>query len=233
MRNDPCHQGQETYKRCRSQLFEDQHGLCAYCERILERDPGKFEVEHFVSKSHSNKNHNWDLDWANLLAVCHGNEEEKGLKNIYQKSCGNFKNIYEIKKIGVIDYQKLVNPTSLPCFPNLYTIDTSNFFIKADKNACISANISYDNLNYTINIFNLNCDSLTEKRKIIYAFIAKKLKNVNNKPKNEQYKLFIKKLIESFFGPLEQQIWPAFFTAIRCAFGNLAEKYLNSINYDG
>lgn len=66
----------------KTQLHNDQRGLCAYCEIKLLLNPGNaetddFRVEHFHPKAPHAPPPNWALDWTNLLACCHGGSSKK------------------------------------------------------------------------------------------------------------------------------------------------------------
>ena len=66
----------------RDSLIEEQHGLCAYCmKRIEKSDPDKMAattIEHYKPKS---KYFDLTLDYKNMLAVCSGGRgKDKGKK---------------------------------------------------------------------------------------------------------------------------------------------------------
>lgn len=57
----------------RSDLLQEQHGLCAYCMRRIANDHHT-KVEHFIPLS---KNKETALDYGNFLAVCDGGESSQ------------------------------------------------------------------------------------------------------------------------------------------------------------
>lgn len=65
--------GSQT-KAMREALYNEQHGLCAYCQCALKKSaeyegPGMFTIEHIKSrKDHPRRM----FDWDNLVAVCPG-----------------------------------------------------------------------------------------------------------------------------------------------------------------
>lgn len=72
------HRDRNGYKQVKQQLIKDQYGLCAYCEisiRLTDNEDlvDDFRVEHFHPKTGTeNHEHNYHLDWNNMLGACHG-----------------------------------------------------------------------------------------------------------------------------------------------------------------
>lgn len=65
-------ENRDLYEKIRSQCIEDQGCLCGFCEIQLPDTPMGRRVEHFHPKSDKSPDHNWALDWNNMLAVCLG-----------------------------------------------------------------------------------------------------------------------------------------------------------------
>ena len=73
-----------TKRAVQHRLFEDQKGLCAYCEIDLtfthhhaggNAPKGDLRIEHFHPKSDLTRD--WAFDWNNMLGVCTGGDEKK------------------------------------------------------------------------------------------------------------------------------------------------------------
>ncbi len=124
------------YQAVTSKLKMDQGNLCAYCEISLleDADPVREDrrVEHFHPKSDTSNDHNWALDWNNLLATCHGGDSPQVADtNRYTHpdvSCDIPKQDKNLDEI-------ILNPLSLPAFPLLFGFE-SNGSISVDSIAC-------------------------------------------------------------------------------------------------
>ena len=69
-------------QKVRDSLYQEQHGLCAYCMLKLNNHPLHMTIEHFKPLS---KNKNLAMDYENFLGVCKGGEDfklENGEKRI-------------------------------------------------------------------------------------------------------------------------------------------------------
>lgn len=55
----------------RNNLFEEQHGLCAYCMRKIDKK--SFNIEHYIP---INQDYKKALDYNNMLGVCDGGEKK-------------------------------------------------------------------------------------------------------------------------------------------------------------
>lgn len=110
-------------------LFEDQRGLCCYCEGPLRHpsnparpaDDDAVRVEHVHPKSVSACQHrpglpqpNWHVLWSNLLAVCPGGSQQAGPSRVFQ-TCDRPK--AELDLCGAI-----VTPTALPAHEPTYRV---------------------------------------------------------------------------------------------------------------
>jgi uncharacterized protein (TIGR02646 family) len=76
-------------KELRDHLWDLQHGLCAYCERVLDPGKGGSSIDHVVPKS---RNPRGTFDYANLVLSCMDqktcNIHKKGDVPWSVKSCG-------------------------------------------------------------------------------------------------------------------------------------------------
>jgi len=241
MRDDNSQGGYAAAHACRNRAILDQKGLCAYCEqKISSADPLHSRVEHFHKKSDRSGEHNWDLDWENMLAVCDGgNRTEKGERQVFplpaNLSCDAHKDhMSNIGKLPVDCEGHLLNPLDSPAFPNVFALEKDTGVLKADVDVCDTVEIpGYEQIStvelvrQTIAVLNLNCDRLLEKRLLLIRNInrnKKELRKRNIHPSDASVKL-----AQRYF----QAQWPEFFTTIRCFLGSTAEDYLNHINYHG
>lgn len=236
-----CDNEPATAHESRNLAIEDQHSLCAYCEqKISSDDPLHRGVEHFHPKSDRSGNHNWGLDWANMLAVCDGGTRSSPASRVNYPlpdnlSCDAYKNHMISKKSLPMECEGyLLDPLGTPAFPNLFSLDKSTGFLEPATENCSGLDIPgnvYDNtaelISHTIEALNLNCDRLTEKRKRLVWDIDHNIKVIRSRGYStaEMRSLLVKRYLMAK--------WPEFFTTIRCCIGSAAEEYLVSINYRG
>lgn len=71
--NDWSNRGKHQTTAMRRALYDEQHGLCAYCQQSLTSPEfdgrGAFTIEHVVARS---TNVDLMFEWTNLIAVCPG-----------------------------------------------------------------------------------------------------------------------------------------------------------------
>jgi len=233
-------QGQ-SYRTVRLQAIQDQGGLCAYCETPSLDKPEKFSIEHYHPKADTaNPAINWALKWDNLHAVCRGGREKspdatQAYPTPENLSCDAYKDHRVTKKQLPEDCEGYVfNPLSMPA-AKIFKFNKSNGALEVDKDAC--ANIYYYGCNNfpsladlaeeTLRVLNLNCQRLCDARLEVLIFYSRKIKEArlrNNKQIFQQ-------LAQSWFSTR----WPSFFTTRRDLLdqNQAAEKYLQSINYNG
>ena len=242
MRRDLQHNGKQAAKDCRKQAIDNQGGICAYCEQtVLSDNPNRRRIEHFHSKSDRDDNHNWDLDWRNMFVVCDGGSYKSKTKTTTDERDGDSKSC-DVHKDQLIQKGELparcegylLNPLTIPPFPSLFSLNKENGHLVPNDNFCYNeeiANNKYDTteelIRKTIEILNLNCNRIADNRleviKSIDHFI-KLLRSSDCTPAEAR-----KSLLQRFFS----DIWPEYFTTIRCCLGDIAEDYLESIGYEG
>jgi uncharacterized protein (TIGR02646 family) len=231
MRHDPMHNGRRAARDCLTQAADDQKGLCAYCETKIDPEaPHRCRVEHFHPKSDSSPGRNWHLDWQNMLATCNGGETDKTPDAPLPDnlSCDAHKN--HLANQGALPPAvegDLINPLDIPAFPNVFTLHKGTGRLMPDASACAQAGVSEIQLSRTIEVLNLNCERLARQRRQIVRDVdqnKKTLRQLSRRP-DEAGDL----LARRYFG----ELWPAFFTTIRCCLGLAAEIYLQSVQYQG
>ncbi|HBT97193.1 MAG TPA: TIGR02646 family protein [Desulfobulbaceae bacterium] len=217
---------------CWRQAIADQHGLCAYCERKIDGWPAhKRRVEHFHPKSDSSPDKNWHLDWQNMLACCDGGEKEGSEQHPLPEnlSCDAHKNhLSNEKKLPPQVESELYNPLHLPAFPNFFAFDKRTGELRADAAACAQTSLDAAKLTRSIEVSNLNCQRLKDRRRKEIVF------NIERNKKTLRQKGYLPEqvpaaLVKRYFNGK----WPEFFTTIRCCLGKAAEDYLRAVNYQG
>jgi uncharacterized protein (TIGR02646 family) len=244
MKSDAHNGGSQAYQDCRSDLVTQQKGLCAYCEiDIWDNDPLKCRVEHFHPKSDVSTQHNWALDWLNMLAVCNGGSNKHIVGGGYylepmsqNLSCDAHKDrMIQTKKLAEQCEGWILNPLQLAAFPVLFRLEKSTGRLLPDPVACaIYPEVSnnqhstvYDLVQHTIDMLNLNCERLIAARLLVIRDIGNNIKKQRNAGFSLQQGM--NNLVQQYF----RSQWKAFFTTIRLCLGQPAEVYLQSINFQG
>jgi len=146
-------------------LCNEQDGLCGYSEMILEEDSTSSHIDHYYKRNLFPKK---TFDWNNLI-----------VSTIDEDFGGKYKdNTYKIK---AEEYQQIFNPV----------VDDMSQFIEYSGNGKIMPlnNLSEDVVNKvkkTIEVFNLNCSSLKNKRRDLIS----QLNSCKNIPQDEIKKAF-------------------------------------------
>ncbi|MCY2965790.1 MAG: TIGR02646 family protein [Planctomycetota bacterium] len=260
MRNDALNGGQLAYQEIKRQVVRDQRCLCAYCERRIangttddEIDARKSEqtVEHFHPKSDCSGRINWTLHWPNLWGVCDGGsrmppageplDPDKFLPPLPENlSCDQFKDRQiEIGELKPSPEGWILAPDEVPSFPRLFKYH-SNGEIAVDVDRCDawspSQNQHTDNRTLaaeTIRHLNLNCLRLKRLRNIAWGQLEKAIKRERElSPGAKPYDVLLRLARRSF--PTDAwRPWTQFFSLIRFRLGEVAEKHLESIDYNG
>ncbi|WP_287605186.1 retron Ec78 anti-phage system effector HNH endonuclease PtuB [Thiothrix sp.] len=225
-----------SYQQVKQQLLTDQGGLCAYCEIDLKQathttDKDDFRVEHFHPKSDHTTEHNWNLDWNNLLGCCHGGSRadvaEANLRfTSPDHSC-------DIPK-GNHDWDNhILNPLHLPAFPAVFSFSRSDGAMSVQEMNCLSAGIDENKAQQTIDLLHLDIAAgrLRRLRKATLDAINASLQNELKKGVSVQEARI--KLAQRLLRRNADDHWPRFFSAIRSYLGEAAEEQLKAINYQG
>ncbi|WP_170948767.1 retron system putative HNH endonuclease [Pseudomonas sp. Irchel 3A7] len=243
MRDNALFDGPAAYTACRTQLISDQGGLCAFCEiSIHENDPLKCRVEHFHPKADISPEHNWALDWNNLLAVCSGGSWKHAhapyaLEPLSENlSCDAHKDrMIQAGRLPLQCEGWIINPLHLPQLSLLFRLERSTGKLFPNEDACTNFGAWPDNqhqdvtelVQHTIEMLNLNCERLATARLIISREIERNKKRQRDAGFNAQQGL--KNLAERYF----RQRWPGFFTTIRLCLGTTADQHLTDHGYGG
>ena len=182
-----AHNGKQSYESTRALIFDDQGGLCAYCEASVSTKPAHHQrVEHFNSKRAGIQYH---LDWQNLLGVCTGGESssvQNKKERLDNLSCDAHKDKYD-RSVLVWDGLVLF-PLSIPSGSALFELDKRNGEL-IPSSQCEEFNIPHNQysttkelLQNTVKVFNLNCDRLCKARLVVFWEFerVKKVCRLNN-----------------------------------------------------
>lgn len=222
------------YQTVKNVIFTDQGKLCAFCENEVI-DIHKQRIEHFHAKADlSDLNHNWALDWGNLIGVCFGGSDvDRTIHPLPDNlSCDAHKDYLIVKnKLPMACEGFLLHPLKLPAFPCLFDFDkrTGELRAKADYGQISIEHNHFDTLielvEQTIEILNLNCDRLNKQRLAVLNQYNQEIKKA--RIANDQN--IHLKLATRWF----QSRWLPFFTTRRILLNGHAEHYLSSLNFDG
>lgn len=114
-------------KSLKEQLLKEQKGVCAYCMTRIGLDTMK--VEHYLPQT---KYPALQLDYTNLLAVCRGGSEQRGLELTCDTKKGN-------------QQLQVLNPLQAPTLETLYyhedgTMDATNQQVVEDITQVLNLN---------------------------------------------------------------------------------------------
>ncbi len=157
---------QEAYKNLKECLYENQYGLCAFCETTLTENDK--QIEHFIPKSMTTDMQDHTICFDNYTMSCKGNERlDKS-----EHSCGH-------KKDNINPQNKILNPYELPDFPIFnISITSEGLEIIPDEQSCSKANISVEIVKTTIDCLGLNTSNLKQRRYNLWEEIQQEIKNI-------------------------------------------------------
>jgi uncharacterized protein (TIGR02646 family) len=237
MRHDGENKGQQSYDACRAEALQQQGNICAYCECSLSiNQPRECRLEHFHPKSDRTTDHNWALDWQNIIGVCIGGSGSKHEHPLPQNlSCDAYKDfMIQNRKLDECCEGWVLNPLNMLASPALFAFDKAKGYLVPHKENCAQVVIEENNfatteelvLN-TIAMLNLNCDRLVQERLCVF-YRVERLKKEKRMAKI-QPSIAMQQIAEQ----LLQKRWHQYFTTIRSILGNAAEEYLQKIGYAG
>lgn len=97
-------------------IYKDQQGVCAYCEITLKWPTddftNDFRIEHFHPENCGDDDqHNYSLDWFNLLGCCHGGTQQTS-RSYGKDFVGKKQHSCDAPKGNKILDDKILNPLS-------------------------------------------------------------------------------------------------------------------------
>jgi uncharacterized protein (TIGR02646 family) len=239
MKNNSQYFGQAVYDCIAELVSADQGGLCAYCEIEISRSPlNTFRVDHFVAKSLSSSRHNWGLDWENMLACCKGGENQytRGRNHFEKPRSKNLSCDAHVNRLAQKDGTGMplddrrglvINPLSLPTSPLLIRFDTDQGALEPHPQRCAEISLegnkhasTYELVENTIRVFNLNCPRLCRARKDWFDELEDKLEATRQAGRSAAE--ISSELCEVLLSPP----YPSFFTVSRLWLGPIAEEFL-------
>lgn len=255
MRNDPHHDGIRAAQETKVTLIRGQRCLCAFCECLLAADSSdeslqahkaNQRVEHFRPKS-SARPPNWDLLWTNLWTVCMGGSAQTeevrsaGLHPLPDNlSCDAFKDHQQQHgRLPADPAGRILAPDEVPAFPRLFAFSPDGV-PEPDFNNCEKVAIASNQylttremVSKTIEHLNLGCFRLAERRRIARAQLEKRIEQTRKQNPGKHPREVMEVFARSLFSTNSDRAWPEFFTLIRWRLGEVAEKQLTDMGYDG
>lgn len=218
-------------------IFQDQGGLCAYCEsKVIGLLAHKQRLEHFHPKSDgSDPGKKWALDWGNIFGVCiGGSDADKEIHPLPRNlSCDSHKD-HLINRGKLLESCEglLINPLHMPASPSLFKLDKRTGDLIPHEEICAAfvfddnqVGSTLDLVRKTIEILNLNCDRLAKQRLAVLNEYNRLIKKARGKDDQQIHS----SLASHWF----QNKWPCFFTTRRFLLGKYAETYLTQVAYNG
>lgn len=153
------HRAGAALAELRDVLVDNQHGLCAYCEIVLE--PREIQIEHVVPRSAGAGGAALELDIGNLLACCLGGAKDSPRRAAFRRPIRNNLSCGEAK--GNRSKTAFLDPRELPSGASLFRVDLEGM-IFPDETACQRCGVSVSRVRLTIRILGLNVPRLRGAR---------------------------------------------------------------------
>lgn len=229
---------QEGYEKVQIQLRQDQSNLCCYCEIETKQGLGNgkddFRVEHFHPKSDkSDPNRNWGLEWQNMLGCCHGGQEKYVTDSSNRFIPKHTERHSDVLKQNHIWDGEILNPLEIPPFPIFFHAHRSDGSLSVLQSNCFDSGICTEKANNCLDSekLNLNSEILKGLRKKAMDALNEQIGvELSHGLSMDQVMI---KIVKAQLRKNEDGHWPTFFTTVRSYLGQVAEVYLNSINYSG
>lgn len=130
------------YRDVKKRILRDQHGLCAYCEISIklaekEGEVDDFRVEHYFPKSETKLGeHNYHLDWRNLLGVCHGGSQPYVPDADWRYSVEKYDRTCDVPKGSKPITKRILNPLRIPGNVRIFRYLEHNGRMLVDEETC-------------------------------------------------------------------------------------------------
>ena len=213
------HNSGASYRELREALTQNQRGICAYCEMVI--DKWRRQVEHVIPQSDSENVRLKTTDIANMVACCTGGTTPDGDDSYrrpvrYNMSCGQAKG-------NQID-EDFIDPRTLPAMPSLVRV-LDDGRIEADETACQSAKFHFDSVTRTIDILNLNAERLRLNREKWWNGLEEETAQIEETDNPDIVKTWIRSLLT----PDKNNRLIPLFTTTRSYFAPLGEVILAEV----
>lgn len=222
-----------AYQEVQARVKSDQGGLCAYCEIDLRAKTDgtldDFRIEHFHPKSDDSSDHNWHLDWQNLLGCYHGGSQ----RNVVDASTrfSSPDHSCDVPKENKNLDNVILNPLYIPASPSLFKFKRSDGSIHVNEDTCQAAGIDINKAKVTIDELHLSTNRLNQlRRSKLNALVDQFRGLVEQGLTQEQAR---SRLARAHLKKNDDNNWPAFFSAIRDYLGQSSEAQLQKIEYNG
>lgn len=234
------------YREVRDALLDAQRGLCAYCEQGLaagndqrgasEPERGPCEIEHFHPKRDRDSDHNWALDFDNLLACCKdeqtdltsnpqdgGNLDGEGPREVQslprsEPHCGRKKGEQNLDAL-------ILHPANLPTTPTLWRVRARGE-IEVQTDACLLVGVDPAVAERTCDALGLNVQKLRDLRAALIDQLERQAEAAWDGQSDETLLAAYVALAERYLPPDSRGRLHPFFTTLRCALGQAAEDWL-------
>jgi uncharacterized protein (TIGR02646 family) len=220
------------YQALRTQLHDDQGGLCAYCERAPVVDDQ--QVAHFHPKSDHPSTTHWALHWPNLWLACSGGDQRKLASDpdAFTEPPGEHLSCDTAKGNQVLD-GIILAPDQIPAFPRIFRFEQhpDAILIVPDEANCAEAGIDPNRVQATIKHLNLNCRRLTTARLTVHRGLQQAIAKARQK--NFDARKAYAQLALTHLGRASDESWKPFFTLVRWTLRGPAEEYLQRIRFHG
>lgn len=221
------------YREVKQQLLQDQHGLCAYCEISIklaeyEDQVDDFRVEHFFPKVETRfEQHNYHLDWRNLLGVCHGGSQPYVMDPDWRYSSRKNDRSCDVPKGGKPISLRILNPLKIPASVRLFRYQEHTGKMIVDEKSCPQE--LQAKARNTIRELNLNAPRLQRMRLALIRVLEDEVGNALST--GVDLEEFLPLLAESILLPDAEGRYQAFFSVARWYLGETAEAILRETNY--
>lgn len=229
---DKCKSNTQRRNQIQDALRNDQGSICAYCEidlkkRDVDTEDSDFQVEHFHPKSDNQDEHNWALDWNNMLACCLGGKNKNVVDSENRHTnpnlrCGAIKDNNNWDDI-------ILNPLNIPNSVVLFKFERTTGEISVNEEQCTKEKVNIEKAEATIDKLNLKCELLNRLRRerLTHANeTMQKLVKQGMTPEDAR-----QKLAKAIIKKDGEGAWPRFFSALRYYLGSAAEQQLLEIGY--
>lgn len=223
-----------AYREARKALYNNQSGLCAYCEAHLPWDEehgepktGCVRIEHFHAKADPDPTHNWMLDWSNLMMVCMSSGKEDARHCDARKEDvqnGEFR--VDGVPPGYVFEGYILNPYDMP-HECLFKFDETTGELAPDVAVCNQVAVHGNKhatteilVDRTIRVLNLNSKVLCHQRKAVYKEYEQRRAALRQRATKSLSDL----IAEEWFGDHRVR---NFFTTRRCLLKGKAEPYIH------
>lgn len=215
---------QDAYKAVLKQLWENQYGLCAFCEvKLTETNR---QIEHFIPKCMTTPEQDWTINFENYTLSCKGNTnpfDAASYSNVPSARanycCGPKKG--EINPAGV-----LCNPYDLPSYPVVkIEYEEEGLRFVPDESACAKAHIDPALIISTLETLGLNCPNLMRRRKAVLDKLMQEIEEIFSSSDMDEHeqKEQLSLLAEDNLQPLYGTLVPFYTTRLLCLASDLPE----------